>query len=149
MKVVDWKRERTFACLWRIKAEHPLTWEVKISEISACWWKVMIAADFFLSFWWTYEIFWQRWINEMWVIVYPSPWFHSLPQSCMIHTASCVVVTDRSVSWFLILCSFTKDPFLMSFWLPLVRRSCRKVKLSLSQLESCWGRRGLPAHWHN
>lgn len=57
---------------------------------------------------------------------------------------------NRGVWRSLALCCFTKDPFMMPFWLPIVcRRRLGKVKLSLSQLESCWGRRGLRAHWHN
>lgn len=148
------QRGRTFACLWRIKEEYSLTWEVKNLWILSMLMESNDCSGFFF-FRCTYKISWQRWIDEIWMLFWgqPKPMISfpstELHDTCnMLLPIRCVAVIDRGVRQFLILCCFTKDPFIMSFWL-LVQRSCGKVKLSLSQLESRWGWRGPPAHWHN
>ena len=95
------QREGAFACLWRIKEEHPLTWEVKISGILSILMESndCSAVDFFSFFFFFWWISWQRWINEMWVTSESDPWFHFLPQNCMIHAHATYFCLSAALKW--------------------------------------------------
>lgn len=128
------QRGRSFACLWRIKEAHPLTWEVIISRIAS----MLMGSNDCGGFFESYKTSWQRWIKRnlkvfLIVCATEAPWFHLLPQNCMRRAHATSSGLPASSRWrtevcadFLMLWCFTKDPFITSFWLPLARRSCGK-----------------------